>query len=111
MTDLPIIDWEQGIRLAGGKQDLAEEMLGLLIQTLPNDILTIKQAHDQQTRYQRIHRLHGAICYCGLPRLKNVLGQLETELKTSRMVNLPTLLDQLETEVTLLLEHYSRRHL
>ncbi|HEX4045250.1 MAG TPA: Hpt domain-containing protein, partial [Gammaproteobacteria bacterium] len=106
-----IINWDKATQLAGGKRELAEDLLAMFVRTLPNDISLIKQSHsnhDQKTLAYQIHKLHGAVCYCGLPRIKNVLGHLESELKNNIMVSLPTLLDQLYIEVSLLLEHYSR---
>lgn len=111
LDSLPVIDGELGIKLAGNKKDLADELLALFIKNLPEEILFIKHAHNEKNTpelLRRIHKLHGAVCYCGLPRLKIVLSQLETELKSNIMSSLPSLLDQLDIEVELLLEHYAR---
>ncbi len=104
---LPVIDWELATKLAGNKKEYAEEMLGLLIKSLPEDRLAINQCYLTEKYVellQRAHKLHGALCYCGLPRLKAVVRQLETELKNNIMDNLPSLLDQLNLEINLLLE-------
>lgn len=73
LGDLPIIDWEAAVKLAGNKQTIAEELLTLFLKTLPQDFKEI-QALYGQAQYtllkQRVHKLHGAFCYCGLPRLK-----------------------------------------
>jgi two-component system sensor histidine kinase BarA len=82
----------------------------MFLKSLPNDIKEIKQLYLAQ-KYtellQQVHKLHGAICYCGLPRLKSVIACLETDLKNNVMFNLPSLLDQLDIEVNLLLEQCS----
>ena len=111
LDHLSVIDWELGIKLAGNKRDLAEEILNMLIKNLPDDMSAITQLYHDKNYLgllQRVHKLHGAICYCGLPRLKTVLSHLETDLKSHIMDSLPSLHDQLHAEVNLLLEHYSR---
>lgn len=110
ISNLPIIDWEDGLRLAGNRQDLANEVLDMLVKRLPGDIALIKQLNadgDYKALRDEAHKLHGAVCYCGTPRLKAVLSKLETDLKNNIMVDLPYLLDRLNDEATLVLEHYS----
>ena len=110
LKNLPVIDWKLGMRLAGNKEDLAQDILQLLVKSLPEDKTSIKQSFitkNYKDLLRQVHKLHGALCYCGTPRLKNVIASLETGLKNNIMTDLPTLLDQFETEVNLLLEHYS----
>ncbi|MBK3867897.1 response regulator [Pseudomonas stutzeri] len=81
---LKILDEEEGLRLAAGKADLAEDMLGMLLQSLEADRRTIRearQAGDRQLLIERVHRLHGATRYCGVPQLRNACQQSETLLK------------------------------
>lgn len=108
-----IIDWELGTKLAGNKRDLAEEMLSLMMNSLPEELVSIKQFFTDENYSEllkRVHKLHGAICYVGLPRIKMILAHLESDLKSNIMVSLPSLMNQLDTEVSLLLQHYSRHH-
>lgn len=110
--DIFIIDWEQAKKLAGNNLDFAKEILDLFIKTLPGAISEIKQAYTDQNfpaLLHHIHKLHGATCYCGLPRLKAVLFNLETDLKSNIMDSSSLLLEQLEHEANLLLEHYSHQ--
>lgn len=110
LSNLPIIDWEQGLHLAGNRQDLATDIMGMLVKRLPKDLALIKQLsnkNDHSALKDEVHKLHGAVCYCGTPRLKVVLAKLETDLKNHIMDDLPYLLDRLNDEVTLVLDHYS----
>lgn len=110
LTHLPIIDWELGTKLAGNNRAAASDLLSFFIKNLRNDLNVIKeyyQREDLKALRNQIHKLHGAVCYCGLPRLKSTLSQLETNLKNNIMVSLPSLMDQLESEVSELLEHPS----
>jgi two-component system sensor histidine kinase BarA len=110
LQDLPIIDWEQGKKLAGNRQELADEILSMLMKRIDEDISLIKQLNaqgDYSALKDQVHKLHGAVCYCGTPRLKAVLATLETNLKNTIMSDLPNLLGRLNDEVSLLLAHYS----
>lgn len=108
LAHLPIIDWPLGIKLAGNQRSLAEEMMTVLKNDLADVVASIKKRHkagDYKKMQQEIHKLHGAVCYCGVPRLKSILAELETHLKTNIIGDLPSLLTQLDTETTLLLEY------
>ena len=110
LNHLPVIDWKLGMKLAGNKKEVAEELLDLFIKKLPIDLCTIKALHETinySGLQKEIHKLHGALCYCGAPRLKKLISHLETELKNNIMVDLPSLLDQLDNEVNLLLKHHA----
>lgn len=109
LHNLPVIDWELGTKLAGNKKELAEEMLDLFMKNLSDEVATINQFYakkDYPELLRRVHKIHGALCYCGLPRLKTIVARLETELKNNIMTNLPSFLNKLNAEVNLLLEHY-----
>lgn len=106
LKPVPLIDWDTALQRAAGKQDLAQEMLQLLVQSLPQAEQQIEQAladNDQQLLLHALHKLHGACCYTGVPRLKNLLEALETQLKKG--VNIKTLapeLSELEDVLALL---------
>lgn len=110
LKHLPIIDWEAGQRLAGGKLELAEELLDFFINSLPAEFRVI-QALFQDKNYPEltyhVHKLHGAVCYLGLPRLKAASAQLESGIKSHIMSSLPLFFDQFDAEVKLLLGEYS----
>lgn len=70
---LPSVDWEEGIRLANGKNGLAEELLRTLIADLPrcHHTLTLAQQMDELDVWSKeVHRLLGACRYCGVPALR-----------------------------------------
>ncbi len=79
-----VLDEEEGLRLAAGKADLAADMLAMLLASLEGDRETIRQARDSDDRgalIERVHRLHGATRYCGVPQLRAVCQRTETLLK------------------------------
>lgn len=112
LSHLPIIDWALGERRAGSK-DYAEEIMSLLKERLPEDLTEIHAAHqckDYDQLLFHVHKLHGAIAYCGLPRLKIIIASLETNLKSHIMDNLSSQLEQLDNEANLFLkEDFSRQ--
>jgi two-component system, NarL family, sensor histidine kinase BarA len=113
LDHLPTIDWEDGIRLAGHKKELARDILNMLARDLPRELTIIHeqfQAKNYQEMQKTVHKLHGAVCYTGTPRLKTVLAALETSLKTNIMDGSSPLLDQLNTEVGRLLEQISEHN-
>ena len=108
LQGMPVIDWEEGIRLAGHKKELARDILNMLMRDLPRELILIHSLHQAKNYSElakTVHKLHGAVCYAGTPRLKTVLSALETQLKTHIMDGSSSLLDQLDTEVSRLLEH------
>lgn len=109
LEGMPVIDWEDGIRLAGHKKELARDILQLLVRDLPKELALIHNLYHDKNYTElakTVHKLHGAVCYTGTPRLKTVLAALETHLKTHIMDGSSSfLVDQLDTEVSLLLEH------
>ncbi len=110
LDDLPILDQAAGLKLAGQNIALAEEILSLFIKELETEVPvfhTLLSSKNYQELQRRVHKLHGACCYTGTPRLKTLLHTLETELKSPIMENLAPILDQLDTEVRLLLAHHA----
>ncbi|MBC3955355.1 MULTISPECIES: response regulator [Pseudomonas] len=79
-----VLDHEEGLRLAAGKADLAADMLAMLLASLDADREAIRAARaseDTQSIIERVHRLHGATRYCGVPQLRAACQRTETLLK------------------------------
>src|SRR5436190_21048326 len=106
LTGLPIIDWELGKKCTGSLE-VAEEILTLLINSLPEDLKDIHNAYaarDFKQLQRYIHKLHGAIAYCGLPRLKLIIAGLETNLRNHATDKIESQIEQLDVETDLLLK-------
>jgi len=83
-STLPVLDAEEGLRLAAGKADLAADMLRMLLESLEVDRQAIRQARESWERtalIERVHRLNGATRYCGVPQLRDACQRSETLLK------------------------------
>ena len=82
--DSNVVDLALGLELANNKVDLAEELLGMLYDSLRKDLPSITDA-VRQNHYDRlqdiIHKLHGATKYTGVPLLQASALAVETALK------------------------------
>lgn len=104
-SELAVLDMEESIRLTNGKQSLASDLLKLLLDSLPADKEFIQQAREEANYsklLERVHRLHGATRYCGVPQLRYYCNETETALK-SNANNISALLDELEHAIDRLL--------
>ncbi len=80
-NDAAAIDWALAKKLAGGKMELAYEFFEKLKAILSLEKECINQdyqARKWSTLRERVHKLHGACCYCGVPQLKHCVEALET---------------------------------
>lgn len=99
--ELEILDQAEGLRLTNGKQGLANDLLRLLLDSLPADKEFIQLARSENNisvLLERVHRLHGATRYCGVPQLRQRCYEAETALKANSP-NLTSLLDALEQAI------------
>lgn len=107
-TQARIVDWDEALRLANNNHDLAKEMLQMLAERLPDDLQDIVNAFTSQNfdeAKQLTHKLRGALCYCGVPRLRGVVEGLDNELKMpDDLDKITNMLGELKHEVTILMD-------
>ena len=103
---LPVLDSQEGLRLAAGKADLAADMLAMLLTSLDGDRTSIRAArdcNDLAAQIERVHRLHGATRYCGVPQLRAACQRSETLLKQNS-ADAGRALDELDAAIVRLAE-------
>ncbi|WP_067518251.1 response regulator [Endozoicomonas ascidiicola] len=86
------VDINLAIQLAAGNHELAIEMLTMMKQGLDDDLKVLQeswQSNDCLAMLERVHRLHGACRYCGVPELEQICDRLETRLKTTQNLRDP----------------------
>lgn len=108
-SNLNTIDWKLCSKLAGNKIDLAKEMLEMLIVALPADKAKIKQAyksHNYHELGEQVHKLHGACCYVGVPKLKTITKELENAIAASATEKIKYYVTALSNEVDAILGYY-----
>lgn len=113
LDTLPVIDWDVSLKLAGNQKELADDILAMLIANLPEEVAVIKQLNAEknyQELRKHVHKMRGALSYSGLSRIKNLIGRIETDLKTNIIVSLPSSIQQLDTELQHLLEQLPRQN-
>jgi len=96
------IDWQECLRLSNNKADLAKELLDMLEKDLPQSQININKAFqddDIRALQEHTHKLHGACCYCGVPRLRELIEQLETCIKTNKNDQIANLVAQVDREI------------
>ncbi|MFC3913191.1 two-component sensor histidine kinase BarA [Pseudaeromonas sharmana] len=76
-------DAELALRQAAGKPELAQEMLQMLLDGLPEieSLLAHAASQPSEDMVTAIHRLAGSAAYCGLPGLQSHCRQLEQALR------------------------------
>ncbi len=94
---LLVVDQTEGTHLCNGNASLASELLSKLLNKLPEErdsLLSDHTASALNNLESRIHALHGACHYCGVPQLRNAAMQAEHAIKTNAK-NFPARFDQL----------------
>ena len=84
-NDPQVINPNLGLKLANNKPELAESLLKMLVDELPEMKTNILEAYakkDHESLSKAVHKLHGGCCYCGVPRMKSAASMLESILKT-----------------------------
>lgn len=77
------IDWQRCIDSAAGKTSLALEILHCILAELPDYHNNIEKAYNNNKLSDlrmHTHKLHGACCYSGLPRVHQAAYDIEFAL-------------------------------
>ena len=78
------VNWELALRQAANKEDLAKDLLVILIDFLAEVELQVRNVLDgnkDDTLIDTVHKLHGSCSYSGVPRLKQLCQYLENQLR------------------------------
>jgi two-component system sensor histidine kinase BarA len=104
-TNTPVYDKELSLQLAGGKADLAEQMLGMLLEELPKlceQANVAAAANDTDALFRSVHKINGSTRYCGVPALGNAADQLELLIKAGN-TDITTAMQNLNDEANRLI--------
>ncbi|WP_149938107.1 GacS-like sensor histidine kinase [Acinetobacter baumannii] len=85
--DPEILNWQQSLQLAANKEDLAQDLLKMLVDSFPTELEEMQQLIELEDFPQLehvLHRLYGATRYVGTPKLQQVTGDFEQFISTLR---------------------------
>ncbi|AWL29930.1 response regulator [Acinetobacter defluvii] len=85
--DPEILDWKQSLALAANKEDLAQDLLKMLVDSFADELEEISQLIELEDFPQLehvLHRLYGATRYVGTPKLQQATGEFEQFVSTLR---------------------------
>lgn len=105
--DMAVYDREASIRLAGGNEQVADDLLAMLLAELPRQQRGLQEAFREGNMEElgRIaHKLHGSACYCGVPALRAAAARLDASATTADRETIAAALEQLDREITRLLD-------
>jgi len=104
-----IFDKFQGIELAGGNEDLANELFPMLISELPEhktNLLSAKKSNDMDDLKKHIHKLHGGSRYCGVPALRTASANFENIVDLKQQDKLERGLNDVIIQIDSLIKYY-----
>lgn len=79
-----LVDISESLNLANQDAGLARDLLRMLLKGLHEDEQVLARLFadkDHKGLFERVHRLHGGCCYCGVLRLRSATGQLQELLR------------------------------
>lgn len=104
---LPTLDWQLAVKRTHQNPEAARSLLGDFVVLLPPTISTLKsmwKEKDFDGLKAEVHKLHGACCYTGVPKLQELASELEIALKLEQNFliaeHLPALLNECEILMT-----------
>lgn len=80
----PSIDWQLALKRANQNEESAKELLEGFIAMLPDTIALLHglwKRKNYSALKVEVHKLHGACCYTGLPRMQHLANETESALK------------------------------
>ena len=84
MTELPVHDPAEALRVTGNRPEVAAHLLGLFLKELPDAQRTVAglgASGEHEALRARVHRLAGSAMYCGALRLLAASRALEAAIE------------------------------
>ena len=104
-TETKVYDEQLSLELAGGNEDLAQQMFEMLLNELPTLQAGMNNAFDEGDKaalYDHVHKINGSTRYCGVPAVGKAANDLELLLK-DEIDELDASLKSLNSEIERLL--------
>jgi two-component system sensor histidine kinase BarA len=81
-------DWTLALKLARQNENAAKDILQQFVHQLPQWVESIEQANqheDYEEMQEKVHQLHGACCYTGVPAMLTLCSDMEGALKLKQI--------------------------
>lgn len=111
-VSLPSLDWDLALKRANFNNQAARELLYEFSAQLPSLIAEIESFWDIQALKEMqasVHKLHGASCYTGVPKLQALCDEIEGSLKVGQIQNVAERVPTLTTEAELVVSE-TKKH-
>ena len=85
---LPSFDWSLALKRAHQNEVAAKEILQQFVEQLPDLVVDIENADltgDYVDMQAKVHQLHGACCYTGVPAMLALCAEMESALKRNQV--------------------------
>ncbi|MGS2719208.1 7TM diverse intracellular signaling domain-containing protein [Paraglaciecola aestuariivivens] len=96
----PAFDWTLALKRANQNQEAAKDILQEFVKQLPSlvdKIVSAGQQNQDQLMQEKVHQLHGACCYTGVPKLHALCNEMETALKNNQAAIAKLRVEKLKT--------------
>ncbi len=96
MIGLPVVDPAVALEQAGGNEELAGDLFGMLLEELPVHERVFREclaAGDFERMRVQAHKLKGSTAYCGVPALRAVVADFEGRLRQGQRDGICELLE------------------
>lgn len=87
MEEPKTFDWDLTLEKCNNNAALAKELFDLFVAELPEFVKKISEAEKMKNKkalFDSIHKLHGACCYIGVPKLKELVAEAEDSFKQQK---------------------------
>ena len=105
--EIKAIDTQLCLSLVNNNTALATDMFNMLTDNLPNELQSIHDTfnkNDYKALLELVHKFHGACCYTGIPRIKQVAKEFEKAIKLNQTEIFQESLNLLTEEVTVIMD-------
>lgn len=109
---LPSLDWQLAVKRTNDNHTAARELERDFVAMLPDSIDSIKQEWEDRNYNglkSEVHKLHGACCYVGVPKLQSLADELETALKLGQHFLVDEQISALVLEAEIVIVETSRK--
>ena len=109
--ELQVRDYEQALRITGGKKSVADKLFSQLVDQLPDYMASIKHEYinkDWKSLWQVLHKLHGATSVCGVPAFNKVINNMQKQVRKADYLTIGVELQKLEKEAERIIDYQSK---